>query len=299
MANPLQQPPIIYLMPLLFLAFAFIVALPPMTLHLLFNPQLYLVTTTPFTDRITTAKHKFFYYSWRFMSPLLDPGDEPIKAPLLRKAYGAVLEVGPGVGDNIKYYRRGKVQRLVLVEPNTNMHERLRAKANAAGFYEGDGSLLLLGCGGSAADEKALALAGVGEGSMDTVASIHVLCGIPGPASAAEMFRRILKPGGLLVFYEHVRSEDQRTASWQEWYTTTMWPQINDGCCMDRPTGDWIIRGEAGDWGVGKGATTTVDEVNGDAEEMLRKRWRKWEIKRPEAPLCTPLPHVEGWAVKA
>lgn len=178
------------------------------------------------------------------------------------------------------------------------MHGNLRAKAAASNFHESDGSLLLLGCGGAATDEKALKLAGIGEGSMDTIASIHVLCGIPGPAEAVELYRRLLKPGGLLVFYEHVRSEDRVTANWQEWYTRVMWPQINDGCCMNRPTGDWIVRGLGGDWGVGKGVTVKQGGVaNGVAGSG---RWREYEIEAPkEQPLQTPLPHVGGWAIKA
>lgn len=102
MASALQKAPIIHLMPLLFILFSFIIGIPQVLFHLLLNPHVYIVTTTPFSERVTTLRHKFFYYAWRFLSPMLDPGDEPHKAPLLRKAYGQVLEIGPGVGDNIK-----------------------------------------------------------------------------------------------------------------------------------------------------------------------------------------------------
>lgn len=295
----LEQPPFVHLVPFFFLIFFSVVAVPQLLVHILFHPQIYLVSPKPFPERLATARRKLFFYAWRLMSPMLDPGDEPIKAPLLKKAYGTVLEIGAGVGDNIKYYRRGKIERLVLVEPNTNMHPKLRAKAADSGFVESDGSLLLLGCGGAASDEKALALAGIGPDSVDTIASIHVLCGIPGPDTAVEMYRRLLKRGGLLLFFEHVRSEESETAQWQDWYTQQFWPHVFDGCCLNRPTGDWIIRGLDGDKGVGNGVTTGAGEslVDGVGKE---KRWKDFQIKAPHnQPKYTCLPHVEGWAIKA
>ena len=234
------------------------------------------------------------------MSPLLDPGDRPHKAPLLRRAYGTCVEIGPGVGDNIKYYRRDHVERLVLVEPNTNMHPALRAKANESGYYDDDASLLLLGCGGAASDELALAKAGVGSGSVDSIMAIHVLCGIPQPAAAIEMYRRLLKPGGLLVFYEHVRSSQRYTAEWQRWYTDVIWPHAFDGCCLDRPTGAWIVGGEEA--ARGKSLTNGTEMVNGvgGMEEDVRGRWREVRIVEPEGQKrFAATPHVLGWGVKA
>lgn len=234
------------------------------------------------------------------MSPLLDPGDRPIKQPLLRRAYGTVLEIGAGVGDNIKYYDRAQVERLVLVEPNTNMHPALRAKANAAGYFDADGSLLLLGCGGAASDERALNRAGLTDGTVDSVVAIHVLCGIPAPAAAIEMYRRLLKPGGLLVFYEHVRSSQRYTADWQRWYTDLIWPYAFDGCCLDRPTGAWIVGGEEA--AKGKALANGTELVNGvgGMEEDVRRRWRDVKIVEPEGQKrYATTPHVLGWAVKA
>lgn len=221
MAALSDTPWIQVLMPVAFLAFAAVVAVPPFALHILLHPFQYVFTTASLSERISTLQSKFFYFAWRVMSPVLDPGDKPNKAPLLAKARGTVLEIGPGVGDNIKYYNRSLVHRLILVEPNTNMHAALREKANQSGYFDQDGSLLLLGCGGAASDEKALALAGVGPDSIDSLMAIHVLCGIPQPAEAVEMYRRILKTGGLLTFYEHVRSDQRFTANWSVYLSNT------------------------------------------------------------------------------
>ena len=168
-------------------------------------------------------RSKVFWFMWRVMSPVLDPKDTPNKAPLCAKANGVVLEVGAGVGDNIKYYVRSQVKKLILVEPNLNMHPALQVKAHQSGYFEQDGSLLLLGCGAAPSDESDLAVAGVGPESVDSIVSIHVLCGIPNPDGAVELYRTVLKPGGLLVFFEHVRSDQKITSDLQSWYTRNIW----------------------------------------------------------------------------
>ncbi|KAI9720768.1 MAG: hypothetical protein M1828_005560 [Chrysothrix sp. TS-e1954] len=281
------------LFPTVFFTLGIVIALPQFLFNLAFHPLAYL--TSP--DPVSVAKSKFFYYAWRVMSPALDPGDKPVKAPLLAKCYGTVVEIGPGVGDNIKYYHRTRVERLVLVEPNTDMHSALRSKANNAGYFEKDASLLILGCGGAASDEPALAAAGVGPETVDCVASIHVLCGIPNPALAIELYRRLLKPNGLLVFYEHVRSDQPIAASWQRWYNN-FWPTFFDGCCLDRPTGAWIAEGpQAAD---GKGLVSGLEMVNG-ADPVFDggRRWKQIKMERPKGhQKDTCLPHVLGWAIK-
>lgn len=296
-SNVSSHPQVQVRIPFVFMALSFIIAVPPFLLHVALHPFDYILSSTPLSKRINTLRSKFFFYIWRVMSPALDPSDRPIKLPLLRKAYGTVLEIGAGVGDNIKYYDRSRVERLIVVEPNTDMHPKLRAKANASGFFENDASLLLLGCGGAASDETALSRAGVGPASVDTVALIHVLCGIPGPASAIEMYRRILKSGGLLLFFEHVRSEQRLSADWQQWYTDMIWPHAFDGCCLNRPTGVWILGGPDAD--RPRALNTGKEMVNG-VDEGVKRRWKDYEITAPDdQPEYSLMSHVKGFAVKA
>ncbi len=288
--------------PLIFLLVAFAVAVVPFTLHVMLHPFTYILSTAPLSVRLRTARSKFFYYSWRVLSPLLDPVDEPMKRPLLAKGRGVVLEIGAGVGDNIKYYDRRQVERLILVEPNADMHPLLRAKANASGYKEMDASLLLLGCGGAASDELALEKAGIGAGSVDTIMVIHVLCSIPGPAEAVELYRRLLKPGGQLVFCEHVKNEERTTAQWQTWYTKKIWRTAFDGCELDRPTGEWIVNGpNTATNGIATSRGGAM--INGahlEAGGALKKRWREYEIKAPDDQnKYSLIPHVVGWATKA
>ena len=286
-------------MPLVITTIAFTVAFPPLLLHLFMNPFTYVVSTISVPERISTLQHKFFYYTYRVLSPMFDARDKPMKTPLLKMARGTVLEVGPGVGDNIKYYT-SKVDRLILVEPNTNMHEALRQKAKEAGFVEHDGSLLLLGCGAAATVEKALNLAGVGPESIDTIMLIHVLCGIPKPALAIEMYRRFLKPGGLLAFFEHVRSEEPFSANCQSWYTRMFWTHVFDGCHLDRPSGAWIMAGpDAADRDELVTGKELVHGVNG-IHRSVQERWSEYQIDAPkDQQRFTLLPHVMGYAIKA
>lgn len=217
----------------------------------------------------------------------------------MARAHGTVLEIGAGVGSHINSYIRSKVTRLILVEPNANMHAQLRAKANEAGFYENDGSLLLLGCGGAATDETPLSLAGVGTDSVDTIVSIHVLCGIPGPAQAIEMYRRILRSGGLFLFYEHVQSTSEDAAGYQELYTTYVWPQLFDGCMLTRPTGALIAAGPTAIEKPLSNGLDLVDPVKG-WDERVKRRWSEFHIKTtPKTTAHTLLPEVVGWGIKS
>jgi SAM-dependent methyltransferase len=102
-----------------------------------------------------------------------------------------VVEIGPGTGANLRYYRPGS--RLVAIEPNRHMHAPLRKAAQRYGI-----ELELR-------DEGADAI-GLPDASVDAVVSTLVLCTVPDPAATLREVRRILRPGGRFVFLEHVRA---------------------------------------------------------------------------------------------
>jgi hypothetical protein len=87
------------------------------------------------------------------------------------------------------------------------MHPEIRNKANAAGFSEADGTLVLIAAG---VEDLAIVRADVGQHSVDTLFSILSLCSLPAkphPADAlAALCDAVLAPGGQLLFYEHVLS---------------------------------------------------------------------------------------------
>ncbi|SEE85067.1 class I SAM-dependent methyltransferase [Jiangella alba] len=102
-----------------------------------------------------------------------------------------IVEIGPGTGANLRYYRPGT--RLLAIEPNVHMHGPLRAAARRHGI-----SLeLRLG----SAERMALP-----DAAVDAVVSTLVLCTVPDPVAAVDEARRVLRPGGRLLFVEHVRA---------------------------------------------------------------------------------------------
>ncbi len=141
------------------------------------------------------------------------------RARLLSEARGAVLEIGGGTGANLPYYRN--LERLVVSEPDPYMREKLRPRlAEARVPVEV-----------SDADAQALPFA---DGSFDAVVATLVLCTVPDQRAALAEVRRVLRPGGGLLFIEHVRAEGG-TARWQD-RIEPLWRRLLAGCHPNRDT---------------------------------------------------------------
>lgn len=80
---------------------------------------------------------------------------------------------------------------------------------------------------------------------MDTVLSVQVLCGVPQPDRVVKEMYRLLKPGGQMIVYEHVKSDDVVSGLVQRMYNI-VWPFATGGCNLDRPTARYL-KG-AGEW---------------------------------------------------
>jgi SAM-dependent methyltransferase len=74
---------------------------------------------------------------------------------------------------------------------------------------------------------------------FDTIVMTWTLCSIPNPIAAFTEMRRVLGPGGRLIFVEHGLSPELRVARWQHWLTP-YWNRISGGCHLDRKTDDLI-----------------------------------------------------------
>ncbi|KAJ7475098.1 S-adenosyl-L-methionine-dependent methyltransferase [Mycena galericulata] len=151
-------------------------------------------------------------------------------------ATGIVLDVGAGHGYTANYLDRSKVTKYIAVEPNVYMHGHLRAKAEAAGFSETDGSFVVLSCG---AEDTATILS-CALAKVDTIVSVQTLCTVPSPQNTLRsLVEDVLAPGGELLFYEHVLNPREDVAWWQKFWTP-IWRHVFDGCCLDRPTDLWV-----------------------------------------------------------
>jgi SAM-dependent methyltransferase len=117
------------------------------------------------------------------------------------------------------------------------MHTHIRAKANEAGFHESDGTLIILSFG---AEDTQSILSSLSQEPVDTILSVLTLCTIPDPQrTILKLIRDLLKPGGQLLYFEHVLSSKPDVAWWQRFWAP-VWACAFDGCRMDRPTDVWI-----------------------------------------------------------
>lgn len=165
----------------------------------------------------------------RFTAALYEPflwfgerlGMAARRRALLAEARGAVLEIGAGTGLNLRHYPEG-LEELVLVEPGEPMADRI------------DLSRVPNGVPTRVVRAPAEHLPFADE-SFDTVVSTLVLCTVSNPARAVAEVARVLKPGGRLLFCEHVEADAGWRRSLQR-RTARPWAAFADGCRCDRPT---------------------------------------------------------------
>lgn len=147
-------------------------------------------------------------------------GGKDHRERLVADAGGEVLEVGAGTGRNLVHYRRAT--RVVAVEPDPDMRARAAEAARRAvvpvDVVEGDATRLAFP-----------------DASFDTVVMSLVLCTIPDPGRALAEAHRVLRPGGTLRFYEHIRSDEAGLARWQD-RLARPWGWLARGCRPNQAT---------------------------------------------------------------
>lgn len=157
----------------------------------------------------------------RLMHGAEDAGLREMRRRALAPAHGRTLDVGAGTGANLALYPEA-VEELLLAEPDPHMLRRLRPKAAA---HQPPAQVI-------AAAAESLRLE---DASVDTVAFTLVLCTVPDPVAALEEASRVLRPGGRLLFLEHVRAGDPGPARWQD-RLEGPWKFFADGCRCNRDT---------------------------------------------------------------
>ena len=178
------------------------------------------------TAGMTDLRHPIFARLY----PRLDAasekaGGEAHRAELLDGISGRVLEVGAGYGANFPHYPAA-VTEVVALEPEP----RLRAMATRAA---------------ARAPVPVSVRPGVAEAldlddtSFDVAVASLVLCSVHDPVRALAELRRVLRPGGELRYYEHIRGRTVRKIRFQR-YADLAWPFIAGGCHVSRSTDKWI-----------------------------------------------------------
>jgi ubiquinone/menaquinone biosynthesis C-methylase UbiE len=179
-----------------------------------------------------------------------EAGLRRMRRELLAGAGGRVLEIGAGTGANLDLYPDG-VEELVLLEPDPHMAKRLRAK-----LAEAERAATVV--------ESPAERVPYEDASFDTAVATLVLCTVPDPEAVLAEASRVLRPGGKLLFVEHVRSENPGLADWQD-RLEKPWRFLGDGCHCNRDT------------------VATIEASQFELEEIQRGRMPK------APPIVTPL----------
>jgi SAM-dependent methyltransferase len=156
----------------------------------------------------------------RLLAGTEEAGMRERRREVLGQARGRTIDIGAGTGANLGLFP-DDVGQVVMVEPDPHMMRRLRPKVGAAGA---DVELVEAG-----AEQLPFP-----DDSFDTAVFTLVLCTVPDPAAALAEAARVLKPGGQMLFIEHVRGEGG-LATWQD-RLEGLWKLFADGCRCNRDT---------------------------------------------------------------
>ncbi len=147
------------------------------------------------------------------------------RSQLVPKACGTVLEIGVGSGLNLPFYGTA-VSRFYGLDPSEQLLQMARERASAATF-----------------PVEFLAHPGeeipLDDGCLDMVVTTWTLCTIPDPLKALKEMRRVLKPGGTLLFAEHGLAPDANVRGWQE-RLNPLWRKLTGGCNLNRKMDELI-----------------------------------------------------------
>jgi ubiquinone/menaquinone biosynthesis C-methylase UbiE len=152
----------------------------------------------------------------------------PFRQRVVGAAEGRVLEIGIGSGLNFPWYG-GAVTSVIGLEPSSELLSMSRSRAEAAAV-----PITLL-------DASAEAIP-LDSASIDTVVTTWTLCTIPNAAQALAEMRRVLRPGGALLFVEHGRAPEPAVARWQD-RLDPLWSRLAGGCHLNRKMDDLIGAG--------------------------------------------------------
>jgi ubiquinone/menaquinone biosynthesis C-methylase UbiE len=164
---------------------------------------------------------------------------------------GRVIELGAGHGANFSHYPRG-VTEVVAVEPEASLRAAAAREAETAPVPI------------RVVDGVADALP-ADDDSFDAGVASLVLCSVPDQATALAELRRVIRPGGELRFYEHVRAQSPGFFRFQR-AVQPVWKRVNGGCHPTRDTG------------------AAIEGAGFQVEEMRRFAFRPFIIVAPAAP---------------
>lgn len=142
------------------------------------------------------------------------------RSQIVPLARGQVLEIGIGSGLNLAFYDPAQVTKIVGVDPSAAMQRLARERAQRIDIPV---EMVALELGQIQAEAA----------SFDDIVCTFTLCTIPDAVAALREMRRVLKPGGRLLFCEHGLAPDAPVVCWQK-RLTPLWKPLAGGCHLDR-----------------------------------------------------------------
>jgi ubiquinone/menaquinone biosynthesis C-methylase UbiE len=143
------------------------------------------------------------FYEWFARSDQQRRLLDPLREATAGRASGVVLEVGAGTGRNFSFYRKTQVERVEATEPDPAMLAHAREQAGQAAV-----PIVL-----RQASVEVLPFA---DATFDSAVVTLVLCSVDDPVGALAEIKRVLKPEGILLLFEHVRSPQRMLAQLQD-----------------------------------------------------------------------------------
>ncbi|MFS0777427.1 class I SAM-dependent methyltransferase [Neobacillus sp. 3P2-tot-E-2] len=155
-----------------------------------------------------------------FMGPLERKKFKRVRQDLLKSATGKVLEIGSGTGVNFPLYRNA--EHVLAIEPSQYMIDQSLSKLKLAAVP--------IEMVNASAERLPFE-----DHTFDTVVATLVFCTIPNAEEAIDEIKRVCKPNGKILLFEHVKMENTVLNTMQEGLTP-LWKKICDGCCLNRET---------------------------------------------------------------
>lgn len=150
-----------------------------------------------------------------------DPKIMALRAEVIPLAEGRVFELGVGGGLNQQFYDSARVTAFAGIDPGGKLLDYAKAAANEKGWQA------------DIRQARGEAIPFPDE-SFDTVVSTYTLCSVDDQAQVLSELRRILKPGGKLLFLEHGHAPDPAPAKWQR-RIEPVWKRVMGNCHLTRP----------------------------------------------------------------
>jgi len=168
--------------------------------------------------------HETRLFAWVLDVTMRQRPFTPYRERVIGAASGRTVEIGIGSGLNLPFYPPA-AERVIGLDPSRRLLAMARARRERAApvdLLEGSAEAIPLD-----------------DASADTVVTTWTLCSIPDAARALGEMRRLLRPGGRLLFVEHGRAPDAGVRWWQD-RVTPAWRWLSGGCHLNRPIPDLI-----------------------------------------------------------